>query len=59
MLKGVQEVDVGEMDPQSVSAFTYAPVTSIEVETSFSLFKNCMSDRRKGFKFDSIACYFM
>ncbi|KAG7171882.1 CGG triplet repeat-binding protein 1-like 1, partial [Homarus americanus] len=40
------DAEVGEMNPQIVVCFKYAPVTSVEVERSFSLFKNLLSDRR-------------
>lgn len=54
VLEGENDADVGEMDPQTVACFKYAPVTSVEVERSFSLFKHLLSDRRQGFKFESI-----
>ena len=54
ILEGENDADVGDMDPQTVACFKYAPVTSVDVERSFSLFKHLLSDRRQGFKFESI-----
>ena len=54
VLEGDHNADVGEMDPQIVACFKYAPVTSVEVERSFSLFKHLLSDRSQGFKFESM-----
>ena len=54
VLEGDHNPDVEEMDPQIVACFKYAPVTSVEVERSFSLFKHLLSDRSQGFKFESM-----
>jgi hypothetical protein len=35
--------------------FKYAPVNSIDVERSFSAYKNILSDRRRSFKFENIS----
>eukprot|EP00102_Acyrthosiphon_pisum_P018968 XP_016656178.1 PREDICTED: uncharacterized protein LOC107882402 [Acyrthosiphon pisum] len=34
--------------------FKYAPVTSVDVEGSFSLYKNILSDRRRNFLFENL-----
>jgi hypothetical protein len=35
--------------------FKYAPVNSVDVERSFSAYKNILSDRRRSFKFENIS----
>jgi len=34
--------------------FKYAPVTSVDVERSFSSYKNILSDRRRSFLFENL-----
>ena len=53
VLEGQNDADVGEINSQTAACFKYAPVTSVEVERSFSLFKH-LSDRRHGFKFENL-----
>lgn len=43
-----------DMDPASIAKFKYAPITSVEVERSFSAFKNILSDRRQNFTVEHI-----
>jgi hypothetical protein len=40
--------------PNDVSLFKYAPVTSIDVERSFSRFKNVLADNRRTFTFENL-----
>ncbi|KAF2905786.1 hypothetical protein ILUMI_00381 [Ignelater luminosus] len=52
-LKQMKNFDIGnipsDMDPFRLSCYTYAPLTSVEVERSFSIFKNILDDRRHSF----------
>jgi len=34
--------------------FKYAPITSVNVERSFSIYKNMLTNNRRAFKFDNI-----
>ncbi|XP_016661793.1 uncharacterized protein LOC100573760 [Acyrthosiphon pisum] len=34
--------------------FKYAPITSVDVESSFSIYKNILTNNRRAFKFDNI-----
>jgi hypothetical protein len=43
-----------EMEVSLVPQFKYAPVTSVDVERSFSQFKNLFSDRRRSFSVQNI-----
>lgn len=42
------------MSPSDLACFKYAPITSTQVERSFSLFKNVLSDRRRSFVVDNL-----
>ncbi|XP_050548459.1 uncharacterized protein LOC126910114 [Daktulosphaira vitifoliae] len=47
VLEGNNDVQlVGNFPPTVVTDFQYAPVTSVDVERSFSTYKNILSDRR-------------
>ncbi|XP_022183214.1 uncharacterized protein LOC111042824 [Myzus persicae] len=46
--ENVQLEDVYQ-DPKIISCFKYAPTTSVEVESSFSVFKNMLTDKRHSF----------
>jgi hypothetical protein len=52
-----------EVEVSLVAKFKYAPLTSVDVERSFSHFKNLLSDRRRSFSVQNIekhliiACY--
>lgn len=44
------------IDPDDgIVNFTYAPINSVDMEPSFSVYRNVLSDRRKSFKFESIS----
>ena len=45
---------LGNGSSYTMAFFKYAPVTSVDVERSFSLSKHLLGDRRQGFKFESI-----
>lgn len=45
VLSSAQAIDV-EIDPDILLKFQYAPVTSVDAETSFSNYKNILADRR-------------
>jgi len=36
-------------DPTILSCFKYAPITSVDVKRSFSVFKNMLTDKRHSF----------
>jgi hypothetical protein len=40
--------------PDLLSALKYAPITSVDVERSFSMYKLILSDRRHSFKTENI-----
>ena len=49
ILEGRNEEHFPMMNPADISSFKYAPVTSTEVERSFSMLKHLLSDRRLSF----------
>ena len=53
VLKG-NDAELSGMRPSEISSFKYAPVTSVEVERSFSKLKLLLSDRRHSLKMDNI-----
>jgi hypothetical protein len=51
---------LGEEDPaldsNDVTLFKYAPLTSCDVERSFSMYKKILSDNRRSFSFENAPC---
>ena len=43
-----------ELSPSEISAFLYAPITSCDVENSFSVYKSMLADNRKTFEFENL-----
>ena len=43
-----------ELDASDLTCFKYAPVTSCDVERSFSKYKAIVSDNRRSFKFENL-----
>ncbi|PNF39209.1 hypothetical protein B7P43_G01301 [Cryptotermes secundus] len=46
--------DDTELSPNDLTFFKYAPVTSCDVERSFSKYKTILSDNRRSFKFENL-----
>lgn len=44
---------------QQESYYLHAPLTSCDVERTFSQYKNCLSDRRRKFTFENLRKYFV
>ena len=40
--------------PADVAALKYAPITSCDIERSFTIYKNILTDRRRSLSFKSI-----
>ncbi|KAL4143990.1 hypothetical protein QTP88_006235 [Uroleucon formosanum] len=65
VLSKISKILVGETDsfdglPEVIEAddivnLKYAPMNSVDVERSFSVYKNILSDRRRSFKFENIS----
>lgn len=54
------EVDLlREYTPQEIALYSFAPITSAEVERSFSLYKNILTDRRRSFTFENLKKFFI
>lgn len=49
VLQGESEKQLNGYSASDIASFRYCPVTSCEVERSFSSYKNILSDRRKSF----------
>lgn len=47
----------GELTPDDICHFKYAPITSVDVERSFSTYKNILSDNRRSLVFENIKQY--
>lgn len=43
------------LETNEIVHFKYAPINSVDVERSFSMYKNILSDRRRSFKFENIS----
>jgi len=43
-----------DITTDDISHFKYAPVSSVEVEISFSTYKSILSDQRRSFLFENI-----
>lgn len=52
-LEGVAE----DMTNDDLAYFNYAPITSVDVERSFSIYKNLLSSNRRRFTFENIRKY--
>lgn len=46
-----------EMAPNLISAFKFAPMTSCDVERSFSIYKNILADNRTNFTPENLEMY--
>ena len=47
----------GGKNDDTTALFSFAPLTSCDTERSFSMFKNCLSERRRTFSFDNLRMY--
>ena len=54
ILQGDKDVTMADISPKDLAGFKYAPVTSVDVERSFSSYKHILSDRRQGFNFENL-----
>lgn len=52
-----ENVDLNEINSYDITCFKYAPLVSVDVERSFSMFKNILSDNRRSFLFDNLKKY--
>ncbi len=55
ILEGKDSSLPDRMGPADVAELKYCPVTSVDVERSFSMFKNVFSDRRHNFKEENLS----
>nr|XP_022900891.1 uncharacterized protein LOC111413976 [Onthophagus taurus] len=53
ILNGAEHCDF-EIDPAIIPKFKYAPITSVDVERSFSTYKNILTDRRHNFSMENL-----
>lgn len=53
VLRGEDE-KVNEMNPADIASMKYAPITSCDVERSFSNYKNILTDKRQNFTMDNL-----
>lgn len=56
VLSGTSRNDVN-VDPETAPLFNYAPLTTVDVERSFSIYKHILTNRRYNFKQDSLEMY--
>lgn len=56
ILSGSEQEDF-DMDPNIVAKFKYAPITSVDVERSFSAYKNILTDRRHNLTMEHLEQY--
>jgi hypothetical protein len=64
ILKGeelsMDEIQIQEKyEAQEIASFKFAPITSCDVERSFSVYKSILSDNRKSFLFSNLRMYFV
>ena len=48
-----------ELSPSEIAVFIYAPITSCDVERSFSVYKSMLTDNRKTFEFENLRKFFV
>lgn len=53
ILKGQIE-DIPDMNPEDIASMKYAPITSCDVERSFSAYKNVLTDKRHNFTMENL-----
>lgn len=53
ILQGNHEENI-QIDPSIISKFKFAPITSVDVERSFSSYKQMLSDRRQSFLIENL-----
>lgn len=58
-LKGSSTKHVIKYDAKEIVAFKYAPITSVDVERSFSMYKNLVRCNRQRFLFENLSQYFV
>lgn len=61
ILSGESSVSIN-IDLQILPLYKYAPITSVEVERSFSVLKNVLSDRRHNLRVENlkkVSCYYV
>lgn len=46
--------DLGELEVSEIVYFKYAPITSVDVERTFSQYKNLLTDKRRSLLFENI-----
>ena len=46
-----------DLPPNIISLYKYAPLTSCDVERSFSIYKSILVDNRKSFKLENLEMY--
>lgn len=56
ILSGSEQEDF-DMNPDIMAKFKYAPITSVDVERSFSAYKNILSDRRHNLTMEHLEQY--
>ncbi|XP_003738973.1 uncharacterized protein LOC100902673 [Galendromus occidentalis] len=49
-----EEPDDDILSPSELASLKFAPITSVDVERSFSMLKHTLSDRRRGFTFEHL-----
>lgn len=59
IMKNIAKIHSGQItsldiDPHTIACFKYAPITSTEVERSFSIYKNLLNDKRQNFTFENL-----
>ena len=52
ILNGIDEF--GDLNASEMVYFKYAPITSVDVERSFSQYKNLLTDKRRSLLFQNI-----
>lgn len=58
LLSGIDtSLDISSYPEEHLSALKFAPITSCEVERSFSKYKSILSDRRQGFSIENLEMY--
>ena len=46
-----------EMEPGIMAAYKFAPMTSVDIERSFSIYKNILQDKRTNFTPENLEKY--
>lgn len=58
VLSGGEDIVIKENFAENVPNMIYAPITSVDVERTFSMYKTLLADNRQRFQFENLSKIF-